>query len=95
MFRGRPAVAADLEQRLAAMLGPTRLEPGCITYDLYRAENEPGVFFFYEIWNSAAAHAAHLETEHVRNLVATTRDLLEVPVHELKARKIGPAVAPI
>ena len=70
------------------MLAPTRVEAGCLNYDLHRSDDDPGLFFFHETWASADDHRAHLDTLHVRHLLTLTPDLLLEPIRELKARRI-------
>lgn len=59
---------AELETVLSAMLEPTRKEPGCITYQLYKSP-EADTFFFYELWESPEHLDAHTKTEHYLQLV--------------------------
>ena len=57
------------EQQLGAVLSslikPTRAEPGCITYDLHRSHDEPGLFIFYENWASRPLWDAHMKSPHL------------------------------
>lgn len=36
-FTARPGQSGALGQRLLALVGPTRQEPGCIRYDIYQS----------------------------------------------------------
>lgn len=88
VFRARPANEMALRAALQAMLLPTREEAGCINYDLHQADGDPGSFFFHETWASADHHRAHLDTPHVRQLLALTSDLLVEPIREFKGRRM-------
>ena len=88
IFRARPDREGALSTALRAMLAPTRREAGCLHYDLHRADDDPGLFFFHETWASADDHRAHLDTQHVRHLLMITPDLLLEPIRELKGRRI-------
>lgn len=46
-------------QVLEAVLAPTRLEEGCLTYDLHQSTADPTEFLFYENWTNQAALDAH------------------------------------
>ena len=70
------------------MLAPTRREAGCLHYDLHRADDDPGLFFFHETWASVDHHRAHLDTLHLRHLLTMTPNLLLEPIRELKGRRI-------
>ncbi|MBV9652921.1 MAG: antibiotic biosynthesis monooxygenase [Acetobacteraceae bacterium] len=57
------------EEQLAAMLqglvSPTRAEKGCINYDLHRSLEEPGVFIFYENWETRPLWDDHMKSPHL------------------------------
>jgi len=48
----------------------TRKEPGCIFYDFGISPTDPDLMLIMECFASEAAHAAHLETEHFREVWA-------------------------
>ncbi|WCD78760.1 putative quinol monooxygenase [Pseudomonas sp. TUM22785] len=47
----------------------TRQEPGCIAYELFTDQRDPGHFIFIEEWPDRAALDRHCQTEHFRRLV--------------------------
>jgi quinol monooxygenase YgiN len=53
-----------LEAELRALVGPTRREQGCLTYDLYRGAELPGSFLLHEVWASREHHRLHMQTRH-------------------------------
>jgi quinol monooxygenase YgiN len=53
-----------LEAELRALVGPTRREDGCITYDLHRGSDVPGTFLLHEVWASREHHRLHTQTPH-------------------------------
>jgi len=53
-----------LEAELRALVGPTRREDGCITYDLHRGADTPSSFLLHEVWESREAHRLHTQTPH-------------------------------
>jgi quinol monooxygenase YgiN len=56
------AVAAAL----AALTGPSRAEPGNLTYVVHRDLEDPHRFVIYESYVDEAAYTAHAESEHFR-----------------------------
>lgn len=60
---------AGSEDKLLAMLqglvGPTRAEQGCVTYDLHRSHEDAGVFIFYETWDTRPLWEAHMNSPHL------------------------------
>lgn len=77
VFRARPETAAELLAMLESMVSPTRAEPGCHRYDLYRSIDDPLVFFFDEIWAGESDHRRHLGTPHVRRFLEAAPSLLD------------------
>jgi quinol monooxygenase YgiN len=90
IFRARPGREPELDMALRAMLIPSRDEDGCLNYDLHQGVDDPGLFYFHETWASADHHRTHLETPHVRRLLAISSPMLLDPIRELKARRIEP-----
>src|SRR5947209_17717181 len=64
VLRAKPGQESLLEAELRALIHPTRLEQGCITYDLHRAADSPGAFFLHETWASREHHGQHTKTAH-------------------------------
>jgi quinol monooxygenase YgiN len=59
-----PGSEADLAAILQGLVAPTRLEAGCVRYDLHRDAADPAVLVFLETWASREAHKAHMATPH-------------------------------
>jgi quinol monooxygenase YgiN len=64
VLKAREAQESLLEAELRALVGPTRREDGCITYDLHRGADAPGAFLLHEIWASREHHRLHTLTPH-------------------------------
>jgi quinol monooxygenase YgiN len=80
IMRGREGQEILLEAELRALIGPSRKEEGCITFDLHRSI-EPSVgFLLHEVWASRDAHAEHMHTPHFlrwdarKDALLTSRD---------------------
>lgn len=65
-IHGIPGREADLEAHLLSLAAPTRAEPGCITYDLYRSPTAKHEFMRFEVWESPEALERHKQTPHLR-----------------------------
>jgi quinol monooxygenase YgiN len=63
-LRAREGQELLLEAELRALVGPTRREEGCLTYDLYRGAELPGSFLLHEVWASRERHRLHTQTRH-------------------------------
>lgn len=64
ILRAREGQEVLLEAELRALIGPSRKEDGCFTFDLYRSADTPGAFFLHEVWASREAHTEHTHTPH-------------------------------
>jgi quinol monooxygenase YgiN len=64
ILRPREGQETLLEAELRALVGPTRKEEGCLTFDLHRAVDSPGGFLLHEVWASRDAHTEHMHTPH-------------------------------
>jgi quinol monooxygenase YgiN len=64
ILRPKPGQETLLEAEIRALVGPTRREDGCITYDLHRAIETPGAFLLHEVWATREDHRLHTQTPH-------------------------------
>jgi quinol monooxygenase YgiN len=65
-----PGREKELESALRALLQPTRLEPGCLVYELHGDPEHPGKFMFYERFKSQAALDEHVNSPHFKQFSA-------------------------
>jgi quinol monooxygenase YgiN len=71
----RPGLEDAFRERITELVRAVRREPGCVTFTAYEARDTPGRFYLYEIYTSAAAFAAHLQTSHVHAFISAIPDL--------------------
>jgi len=80
LLRPREGQEMLLESELRALVGPTRKEDGCLTYDLHRAAEGAAGFLLHEVWASREAHTRHTNTPHFlrwnagKDALLTSRD---------------------
>lgn len=67
----------DLGEALMALVDRTRQEPGNITYNVHRSNNDPQLWMMYEHWTSQEALDAHFEQPYMKDLVSRLPVLLE------------------
>ncbi|WP_116139255.1 putative quinol monooxygenase [Trinickia diaoshuihuensis] len=86
-FEPRPGIEEAVMAALQEALIPTRAEPGCIRFDLYRSESAPTTLHLFEIFAAPDALAAHRQTEHYQAFRRKIDPLLARPpvVVRLKA----------
>jgi len=81
----RPGCEAALAAELGSVVPSTRLEPGCLRYDLHRDPANPASLAFLEAWESRGALEAHMATPAFHASRHRQKDLVEaVKVHVLE-----------
>ncbi|CNF29009.1 antibiotic biosynthesis monooxygenase domain-containing protein [Yersinia rohdei] len=65
----KPEHVSDVMPLYKELVAQTKLEPLCISYDLFIDHKDPGHFIFIEEWPDQAALDTHCATTHFRQLV--------------------------
>ena len=68
-IRAKQGCTEDLERAFEELSTLTRLEPGCITYQLHRSAKDPLHYFLYERYVDEAALRFHQSTDHFSRIV--------------------------
>lgn len=79
VLKARPGKEEEVRSALAAVVGLTRQEPGCLQYDLHVGVGAPGSFAIYERWRDQAAIDAHMKMPYVQSFFARVPDMLAEP----------------
>ncbi|MDO9311240.1 MAG: putative quinol monooxygenase [Nitrosomonas sp.] len=66
----------EVQAILQAIVAPTRLETGCLSYQLFRNSDHPAEFLFIEEWVDEQAIDAHFATPHMRDALEKATPLL-------------------
>jgi uncharacterized protein (TIGR02246 family) len=77
--KAKPGKMQELELALREVGGPTRAQPGLVTFSLYRSEDDPSVIVGLERWASKGHHDQHLQGEHVQKLMTAMGPVLAEP----------------
>ena len=87
-FSVRGVAGPEVHRELAALVGPTRAQPGCMRCALLRDAENPAAFELVEEWASRAELDFHFRSEDCRRLLAAI-DRSHVPpvfrIHTLAA----------
>lgn len=67
----------DLRDVLTALVGPTTQEDGNVNYDLHESVDEPGLFYFYENWESGDHLDAHMASPHLQAAIGRLDELVD------------------
>ncbi len=77
----KPGKEAELAAALHEVAGPTRSQPGCIRFGLYRRQDADATIVGIERWASAEDHDRHLAGTHFQRLASRMADLIAEPPH--------------
>jgi quinol monooxygenase YgiN len=78
--RARTGRSEELGERLRRLVEPSRREPGCLRFDLHRADDDPDLWMVYETWRSARDRQQHYASAHLRGFLAEAPFLVEGPL---------------
>jgi quinol monooxygenase YgiN len=73
---------------LESYVAPTRLEEGCLRYDLFNDVNDPSKFTFIEEWTSLALLERHGQSAHITSGKAKIADKVAGPAWVQKLTRI-------
>jgi quinol monooxygenase YgiN len=68
-YHAKPGNGDDVAAILARHTGPTRAEPGCVSFLVNRAVDDPDRFVLYEQYADEVAFQAHRQSAHFRENV--------------------------
>ena len=61
--------AAELCSVLASLTGPTEVQPGCLSCQIYQSWNDPNQVFLLAKWANAGDLIAHLQSDIYKRLL--------------------------
>ena len=75
----KPECIDETRAVLITLIEPTRIEDGCIQYEMLQQSDNPAEFTFVETWETAAHLDTHLQTEHFKVAAEKLGDLAVSP----------------
>lgn len=69
----------------------SRKEPGCLRFDVLQSEEDPSLFFLYEIYRGDEDIEYHRTTGHYQQWRDTVADMMKQPREAVKGRPLCPA----
>ncbi|WP_428394510.1 putative quinol monooxygenase [Lichenicoccus sp.] len=85
----RPGTEAEMEEAARACVGPTRQEPGCLSYVLHRDLDNPRRFAFVETWRDAEALDGHFKQPHLEALMAKVQPIADGAIEIMRLTEIA------
>jgi len=78
-----------VRKELQRLIEPTKVEKGCVDYELHVKAENPRVFLFYENWISKTFLDKHLASDHLKCFDQSCRGLLAKPVSITLWRRVA------
>jgi quinol monooxygenase YgiN len=69
-----------VKEMLLGLVGPTRQEPGCITYVLHQSTDDPCSFVFLETWRGQGDLDEHLQKPYLQAFIGQADAVLAEPL---------------
>ncbi len=63
-FIAKEGSEAKMKELLTAMVAPSKIEEGCIFYEIFQYKNNPRKFMAYESWENEVALNGHKSSAH-------------------------------
>ena len=79
----------ELEAVLSKMLPVVEGEEGTLAYALHRANDNPDVFWFYELYTDEAALGAHSSSDAMKEMFGSLAGLLEGRAELIVSTPVG------
>lgn len=79
LVKAKAGMEEIVKQECLSMVSPTRLEPGCVNYDLHQGKEDKSLFMFYENWKSIEDLERHGKMDHMKAYKEKVGDLLAKP----------------
>jgi len=77
--KAKPGSGKELERALRDVAEPTRAQPGCVLFSLYRSVENPSTIIGFERRARRGDHQRHLQGGHVQKLMSAMAESLAEP----------------
>jgi quinol monooxygenase YgiN len=78
-LHARPGNRGDVRQAMYEVQGPTRAEPGCLSYGAFHSVRDPDEFYIHSCWQDMTAFERHAELPHTVRFIESVEPLLDHP----------------
>lgn len=86
----KPGKRDELISKSQDLIKSTRLEPGCISYNLYASTENEDALVMIEQWENKEVLDTHMQTDHFKGFGAAISDILaeELGIDLYSAEKV-------
>ena len=88
-LHAREAEESAVEEALHDVTGPSREEPGCLSFHIFRSTRDRRLFYIHSRWVDEAAFQAHAELPHTVRFLKRVDALLDQPRDVTRTEIIG------
>lgn len=68
-----------VEAALREVMGPSREEPGCLSFHLFQSARDPRLFYIHSRWLDEEAFQRHASLPHTERFLKKVDALLDIP----------------
>ncbi len=76
-FHARAGQESAVEEALREVTGPSREEPTCLGFHVYRSTRDPGLFYIHSRWKDEAAFDIHGGLPHTVRFLERVEQLID------------------
>jgi len=88
-LHAREGEETAVEDALREVTGPSRAEPGCLSFHTFRSTRDPQLFYIHSRWMDEAAFQLHAELPHTVRFLKRVDALLDQPRDVTRTQMIG------
>jgi quinol monooxygenase YgiN len=88
-LHSREGEETAVEEALREVTGPSRDEPGCLSFHIFRSMRDRRLFYIHSRWVDEAAFQAHAELPHTVRFLQRVDALLDQPRDVTRTEMIG------
>ncbi len=88
-LHAREGEQSAVEDALREVSGPSRAEPGCLSFHIFRSMRDPQLFYIHSRWVDEAAFQLHAELPHTMRFLNRVDTLLDQPRDVTRTQMIG------
>jgi quinol monooxygenase YgiN len=88
-LHAREGEESAVEQALRDVTGPSRQEPGCLSFHTFRSTRDRRLFYIHSRWVDEAAFQAHADLPHTVRFLKRVDALLDQPRDVARTEIIG------
>ena len=88
-LHAREGEESAVEEALREVTGPSRAEPGCLSFHTFCSTRDRRLFYIHSRWMDEAAFQLHAELPHTMRFLKRVDPLLDQPRDVTRTEMIG------